>query len=112
MTGSVVASRARTRSIAAPPERWQPRCSACCTGASRERLVRQPAFHGLVVLALRLDPGAGRAVAEMLALPERGAGLEVVHQELRRRDGGAAMRGGGGDEDYPPARDDPPEAVD
>src|SRR4028119_324834 len=63
-----------------------PRCSASHGARSSIRFARRrsaPAAGRLVVLAFRLDPAADGSVLEVLALPERRAGLQVVHQEFR-----------------------------
>src|SRR5262249_61613115 len=57
---------------------------------------RLPALRGLVIRRPRLDPA--RALRRLLLLPERRAGLEVVHDELARGKGLAAVRAGDDDQ--------------
>jgi len=57
-----------------------------------------------MVLVARLDPPW--AVGTGLLLPEGGAALQVVHEEITGLEGGAAVRGGGGDKDDGLARGD------
>ena len=58
----------------------------------RRRALRPPPPLRLrVVVCLRFDPALDRAVDAGRALPERGAGLEEIHQHFRRGEGFAAM---------------------
>src|SRR5439155_25977130 len=61
-----------------------------CSGGARLR--RLPALRGLVVGGSRFDPA--RSLRSFFFLPERRAGLEVVHDEFAGREGLAAMGAG------------------
>src|SRR3989304_9253861 len=52
-------------------------------------LLLVPADFGTVVLHISLDPA--RAAGAGLALPERRASLEIIHEEPRGIEGGVAM---------------------
>src|SRR5690606_27959166 len=54
-----------------------------------------PAVEGCLVVGAGRDPA--RPGGTGLLLPEGGARLQVVHEELGRREGRAAVGGGGGD---------------
>src|SRR5262249_41973226 len=71
---------------------------------------RGPAFGGGIVGLLRLDPALAAGAFHLL--PERRAGLEIVHQKLGSREGVAAMRRRRDDEHDVLARRDPSIAVD
>jgi len=54
-------------------------------------LAPAPPAGRLVVRGLGLDPGCG-AVSQLFAFPERGAGLQVIHQEFGCRERGLPVR--------------------
>ena len=79
---------------------------------ARARLTQRPATAPpRVVVPLRLDPALDRAV-DRRALPERRAGLEIVHQHFGRGEGVAAMGRRGHDQHDLLARRDRAVAVD
>ena len=55
-----------------------------------------PARQGVVVTHPGIDPV--RALGRVFLLPERGLGLQIIHQELAGLEGLAAVRGRDGDQ--------------